>query len=413
MLLGGCYRQEEIETDGQPPYVGNQDRPDNDRPGGNDSEGGSSEDGGNEAEKEKIPVLCWAGVEYPEGYDWVADPDYGRVECSLFLDVNGERIMEIPVCHDSLISSDPSMHRIIDGHIYSDFTDGTITVVKKDGKELFRYSGAETEMDIIVCDSLVYTLGRNINGKGFTYRKNGEKILEKSSSYILHGLHLDSGHICFSYYDHLGTDPSQRPICRYFSVCDGDVEVVGGSDDYQEITDICMADGIRYMIAKVAGTSPHLLYADDSPAALELQGAKYSRECRLHYSGTDIYVTGQLAYGGYMGDECVWTIWKGTSVHKILGEGLRITAFECQGDRICYLTSRGNSSCRINWDDNTYISTGFSSISQGAVIIHDGIVRVALNNKEESLPYIWDSEYQIPVKQDFNGYLTHFSVCLK
>lgn len=410
-LLGGCYRLEEMETEDQPSYVGNQDRPDKDRPGQDDSEDSTGDEQENEVEK--VPVLCWSGVEYPEGYDWVADPDYGEADCVLFLTIDGERVLDIPVSHDSLVSSDPSMHRIIDGHIYTDFTDGAITVIRKDGIELFRYSAAETEMDILVRDSVVYTLGRNVSGRGFAFRRNGEEVFSKGSSYILHGLHEDSGHIYFSYYDHLGNDPSQRPICRYYSVCDGEEEFVGGSDDYQEITDIYIAGGVRYMIAKVAGTSPHLLYADDSPSALELQGAKYSRECRLYHSGTDMYITGQLAYGGYMGDEFVWAIWKGNTLQRVLGEGLRITSFMAIGDRICYLTSRGSSGCRINWDDDTYIATGFSCISQACMIIHNDTVKVALNNKEESLPYIWDSEYKIPVRQDFNGYFTHFSECLK
>lgn len=402
MLLASCYKVEEVDSE-QPPYVGDKDNPGKDKP--------------QEEDKFKDDTMrtyiCWSGVEYPDGYNWKEDPDYGNVDCNIFLDIDGKRVLEIPVGSESMVSSDPLRHRLIDGHIYTDFVVGDSTVIKKDGVELFRFPGAETEMDIIVKDSAVYTLGRNVAGKGFAFRKNGVEVFRKTSSFILHGLHYDTGHLYFSYYDQLGVDSSQKPICRYYSVCDAKEELVGGPDDYQEITDILMMGGIRYMIAKVAGTSPHVLFADDSPSILEMMGAKYSRGCSLYNGGTDLYITGQVAYGGYMGDEYVSAIWKGPEIHKILGEGLRITAVKASEGRICYITSRvsqtdGN---RINWDDSTYVATGFSCLSQEAILIHQGKVTVALNHKEKSLPYIWDSDTQTPMCQDFNGYISHISLC--
>lgn len=403
MLLASCYKVEEVDSE-QPSYVGDKDNPGKDKP---------QKDDQSQEETPEMTYMCWSGIEYPEGYDWMEDPDYGQVDCRMFLNIGGKRVLEIPVGSSSMVSPDPLRHRLIDGHIYTDFVVADSTVIKRDGVELLRFAGAETEMDIIVKDSVIYTLGRNVSGRGFAFRKNGVEVLKKTSSFILHGLHCDSGKMCFSYYDQLGLDSSQRPICRYYSVCDAREELVGGSDDYQEITDIMMIGGVRYMIAKVAGTSPHILFADDYPSALELGSAKYSRGCRLHNSGTDIYITGQLAFGGYKGDELVSAVWKGPKIHRILREGLRITDVKASEGRICYITSRGSQTDgnRINWDDSTYVATGFSYISQKAILIHQGTVTVALNHKEKSLPYIWDSDSQTPACQDFNGYISHISLC--
>ena len=60
---------------------------------------------------EKQDTLYVTGVEYPEGYDWVKDVEYGTVSCRLFLEKAGERIVEVPVGYSYETASDPDMHR--------------------------------------------------------------------------------------------------------------------------------------------------------------------------------------------------------------------------------------------------------------------------------------------------------------
>ena len=67
-----------------------------------------------------IDTLYVTGVEYPAGYDWIKDQDYGTVQCRLFLEKNGERIVDVPVGYFYETASDPDMHRCIGGRLLSD-----------------------------------------------------------------------------------------------------------------------------------------------------------------------------------------------------------------------------------------------------------------------------------------------------
>ena len=89
------------------------------------------------------------GVEYPDGYDWMADLGSDADGAVLFLMNGDERIVELPVGYDSCISADADMHRCIDGHLYTDFSTDRETVIKMDGIELLRYPGREMITDIM------------------------------------------------------------------------------------------------------------------------------------------------------------------------------------------------------------------------------------------------------------------------
>ena len=87
-------------------------------------------------------TICYVTLmSYPDGYDWRADREKGSVKCSLIVLANGLPMMKVPVGDEYETSSDPDMHRMIDGHLYTDYSTDSETVIKKDGRQLFRYSG--------------------------------------------------------------------------------------------------------------------------------------------------------------------------------------------------------------------------------------------------------------------------------
>ena len=60
--------------------------------------------------------------------------------------------------------------RIREGHLYTDNLDGTETVIRRDGEELFRYPGRESLRGFLLVGGKVHTLGQNLDGDGFAYR---------------------------------------------------------------------------------------------------------------------------------------------------------------------------------------------------------------------------------------------------
>ena len=138
-------------------------------PGRNDG-GGIWTGPGMNAGKDDPDKTVWyvTLLDYPDGYDWRADKEKGSVKCSLVVLANGIPMMRIPVGDTYEVASDPDMHRIIDGHVYTDFSTESETVIKKDGREIFRYSGRESICGMTVDSMNVHTLGQNRDGSGFS-----------------------------------------------------------------------------------------------------------------------------------------------------------------------------------------------------------------------------------------------------
>ena len=107
---------------------------------------------------ERPKELYVTGVEYPEGYDWKADSDYGYVACTVFLMKDGERIVELDVDDRDMVASDADMHRCFGGHLYTDYSTESETVIKKDGDEMFRYPDRELICGFQVIDDDVYRM---------------------------------------------------------------------------------------------------------------------------------------------------------------------------------------------------------------------------------------------------------------
>ena len=161
---------------------------------------------------EEGPEILWiSGVEYPEGYNWQRDTAYGRVDARLVLFRDGMRVLEIPAGERQEISTDPDMHRIFGGHLYTDYSSGTETVVRRDGKELFRFGGREMFVGFLVRGDIVWTLGGNRStGKGLVLRRNVEPVFSDPDGLLPPGsgntafeggmLHLDGTEMFFFYH---------------------------------------------------------------------------------------------------------------------------------------------------------------------------------------------------------------------
>ena len=59
----------------------------------------------------KRSVWYVTGFDYPEGYDWMSDPEAGSVKCSLVVYANAVPMLKIPVGSEYHTSADPDMHR--------------------------------------------------------------------------------------------------------------------------------------------------------------------------------------------------------------------------------------------------------------------------------------------------------------
>lgn len=155
-------------------------------------------------------LIFVSGVEFPEGYDWRQDSLYGTTPGHILLFRNGERVLSIEAGGGAHASTDPDMHHLSGGHIFTEFTDSRKTYIGKDGKDLFSYEGKEYLCGLLTDGENVYTLGQNKDGKGFSLRCNGKVLfmhqegsicgrMTDNPDYPSGALYTDSGHMYFCY----------------------------------------------------------------------------------------------------------------------------------------------------------------------------------------------------------------------
>lgn len=158
----------------------------------------------------KDTVLYVSALEFPEGYDWHRDSAYLGSGASIVLYRNGERVMTIPTGAANAVGTGADMHHIIQGHIVTEYCGSAGTVVKLDGKEIFRSPQTEYIKGLLMDGDRLVSLTQRKNGKGFVYRCGDSVVMERSigeligalgtDNYFSSGaLYQDKGNVCFAY----------------------------------------------------------------------------------------------------------------------------------------------------------------------------------------------------------------------
>ena len=186
--------------------------------------GGSGGHGGSGGDSTKVvnPTMrdtsvLVSAVEFPEDYDWKRDTAYGQVSGKVLLFRNGERILEIPSGSEGKASLDPDMHHLVDGHLYTEYNEGSRTYISRDGEQLYAFEGREYLRGLLPLDGKLYTLSQRRDGNGFVLRCDGEVLLDKDAGMVLKSfrdypdrqsgaLYENDGKVCFHYSKGIGSD---------------------------------------------------------------------------------------------------------------------------------------------------------------------------------------------------------------
>lgn len=158
----------------------------------------------------KDTAVYVSGVVFKDGYDWRSDTLYQRTGGYLVLFRNDEVVLDLEASSKKGISLDPDMHHLIGGHLYTEYSDQSKTIIGKDGDVLFSYYGREVLCGLLVEGKDVYTLGADRSGNGFSLRKNGTEMMSRrdgsvigrmsdNPAYPSGALYRDNGHLCFCY----------------------------------------------------------------------------------------------------------------------------------------------------------------------------------------------------------------------
>lgn len=329
---------------------------------------------------------CYAlGLDYPKGYDWKSYPQNGDIGPCLVMFADRIPVLRMQTGESYEVSSSFSRHRIRNGKLYSDYTDGLSTVIKEDGKERVRYDDAEEIICLEVCDGRIYTLGHPLGGNGFVYRVDGEKVLHRDDAILYPHLDFHAGlaSFCFSV--------NVREVDGYkqyhYHVTDGKVHQVDSNPDIIKVWDMRMLSGNLYMAVSFQDRSPVLVHDDVNETVDYFNGLNMvsctfcdsERLClnsRFRHSGS--YLMSDILWMG--GDE--WTIYR-------LGSTLSSVFADKDGYNAVINPSNGRDGYIFDGNMAYVMPDGYNVSSKDCMTRKEGTLHVGLSSVAGSEPVIW------------------------
>lgn len=357
---------------------------------------------------DKGKYVCYVtGFDYPDGYDWKADPESGIVKCSLVVFADMVPVMKVPVGEKYEVGPDPDMHRIIDGHLYTDWSTADETVIKKDGRLLFRYPGREMMCGFIVDGDDVYTLGQDRGGGGFTYRKNGEILLERKSGHVFGHLRSDDAGISFAFCEPVGSGSSVQG--RYYNVLGGSVSQVAVREDVRNVFDVICRDGQVSYIASLVGIPEPVVVSGGKMEALDMPSGTRMTACRFVDAPGDLsYVEGILSSDGL---PVTGSIWRNGRLYRMFDPGYTASSLCAWEDGICCILSSasGNMPAMImRFGEISPVPDGYAMMGYCPIAVVNGILHVGLSSRSGMRPALWkDGNVN---ELDINGYISSIYV---
>ena len=359
--------------------------------------------GKNDPEKKTVYVTA---VEYPDGYDWRADVEKGSVKCSLVVYADDVPVMKVPAGDEYEVSPDPDMHRMSDGHLYTDYSTDSETVIKKDGKEIFRYSGREMICGLLTEGEDVYTLGHPRRGEGFTYRKNGDVIVERNGGRSFASLYRDGTSICFAFCEPILSQ--KDTLYRYYHVSDGNVSQTAVREDIRKVWDVISHEGEVCYLASVTGVSSPVLFRSGTMVALDMPQNSEMLACRLMAEDGHICVEGLYVRPGR---SVTSGLWDEAGRSDLFDEGMTVSSICMNGDGVCCVLNGASSRLKgliYRYGEVSDMPAGYASVGSDPAMVVDGIFHVGLSSLSGDRPMIWRDGRMTQL--DINGFISTISV---
>ena len=350
----------------------------------------------------KLDQICYMTVvDYQKDYDWRADQAKEIVKCSLVVYADGRPLMKVPVGEAYQISADPDMHRIIDGHLYTDYSTDSLTIIKKDGILLHTYPGRELICGMHLLEDGLYSLGQNRDGTGFTFRRNAEVLVSRKTGTVMGTLRNVEGSLAFAFYDTIHS--SEGDICRYYIVTDGKVSQVAVRDDLKVVWDILACGSEPLYLASLTGVAAPVLFSGDRMMTLPLPSNAILLSASLFYESD--MICAEILYS--VGRDIYTYIWSGGSIVCTFPKGMTAAAVYPLDRGVCSVAnplSAEGSAIIYRSGDQYSAPQGYACLGSDAVSMVNGILHVGLSSTEGDRPLLWKDAQTDTL--NVNGYIS-------
>ena len=348
-------------------------------------------------------TVCYmTAMDYQKGYDWRADESREMVKCSLVVYEEGTPVMKVPVGEAYEVSPDPDRHRIIGGHLYSDYSTAAETVVKCDGRQLFRYPGREYICGMEIMDNDLYSLGQPMDGSGIVLRRNGEIILSRERAELVGELINDRDSLCFAFCEQV--IGSGKSLYRYYASVNGKVAQVAVREDIKMVWDILVRHDRIVYVASLVGIGKPVVVDGDRLIQLSLPAGMSLVSCKVFEAGASVGVEGICRFRNGVHCEIVWL--DGNRLCVYIGKG-KISALKSYDDGVFFVMNppdRDASGSIYRSGELLDMPAGYTVMGDDCVIVKDGILHVGLSSLDGRKPIVWKDG--IVDSLDINGYIS-------
>ena len=342
-------------------------------------------------------------VRFPDGFAW--DLDTCAVDGEVWIDLyrDGEMVRSQPAG----ASVHPDMHRYTGGHLYTDWSTDTETVLSRDGAELFRFEGREAIRGFLVREDGVHTLGQDRDGSGFTYRIDGRTLYRSETGAVLGG--PDAPGAAGGALTEFGEDVFY--VCCLPSERGKEYHVMRNAERYQSFPtsewtlDVLFSGG---KVARVLSKPRSLvLEVDGKETRLPLNGREVCLWSRLAAWEEDVVAlvcaqaAGAKRFFLQTAGGKTFTPFSGETVSDVLSDGERMgwTVTDGRGDLL-----------RVRWSDGgvTEGTGGFFLVSGRCALLRGGRLFLALTGRDGAPNRL--QEDGVHTDFPFNGYFTSVTV---
>ena len=342
------------------------------------------------------------GFDYPEGYDWMSDPEAGSVKCSLVVYANAVPMLKIPVGSEYHTSADPDMHRMIDGDLYTDYAADSVTIIKKNGRHLFSYPGREMIVGMYADSSGVYTLGQSRRGEGFTFRRNGELLLERTKGHLMgQKIVLENG---FAFSEKVAGSGLER----YYLYRNGEVSQIAVREDVKKVWDVAVCNGEVCFIATLTGITHPVLVCGDDMYMLDFPlSAMVALSSFISAMREEVLIEGVIATSNGV---LTSGLWRKDKRECVFPTGMTVwTSCVDDGGISCLLSHYSSGDFKISrCGELCALPEGYTVMGTRPLAMVDGILHVGLTSLQVAEPAVWmDGEIK---ELGFNGYISSISV---
>ncbi len=351
-------------------------------------------------------IVYVTAMQYSDGYDWLSDTEKGEVKCSLVVYADGIPMMKIPVGDRYEVSSDPETHRMVKGHLFTDYVSGSETVIKKDGKVLIRYPGREMICGLAERGDGIYTLGHNLDGDGFSYRKNGAVLLERADGSSFGSLHEYGDSLFFAFREPIASEGEARE--RYYCVINGNVSQTAVREDVKKVLDVAVYRGKICYVALLAGISAPVLVTHYGMRALAMPLSSTMLDCRIMTGGDTLYIEGSFDRKGM---KTTGGLWHADGSFSPFSYGMTVASSCMDEDAICCVLNPSPPQMNgviYKSGESFLMPEGFSVLGPRTSAVSGGFLHVGLSSLTGSNPVLWRESQSIPL--EINGFITSVSV---